>query len=136
MGKNVYDYIDFNRGKIVRNVGVITFDGSDDEDIRLSPPDGSRRVYLYTFRNSILSIENINPYCKSNMFKFTNLWTYGVLSHNHLFYVSSTDIYVSYNEITSLNDFKTWLNQNPIIVYYQLPTPTEEDIPSALLTQL
>ena len=136
LGKNVYDYIDFNKGKIVRKVGVITFDGSDDEDIRLSPPDGSRRVYLYTFRNSILSIENINPYCKSNMFKFTNLWTDGVMSHNHLFYVSSTNIYVSYNEITSLNDFKTWLNQNPITVVYQLATPTEEDIPSALLTQL
>jgi len=133
---DVYDYIDFNRGKIVRNIGVITFDGSDDEDIRLSPPDGSRRVYLYLFRNSILSIENINPYCKSNMFKFTNLWTEGVMSHNHLFYVSSTNIYVSYNEITSLNDFKTWLNKNPITVYYQLATPTEEDIPAELLSQL
>lgn len=133
---DVYDYIDFNRGKIVRNIGVVTFDGSDDEDIRLSPPDGSRRVYLYLFRNSILSIENINPYCKSNMFKFTNLWTDGVMSHNHLFYVSSTNIYVSYNEITSLNDFKTWLNKNPITVVYQLATPTEEDIPQELLTQL
>ena len=133
---DVYDYIDFNRGKIVRNIGVITFDGSDDEDIRLSPPDDSRRVYLYLFRNSILSIENINPYCKSNMFKFTNLWTDGVMSHNHLFYVSSTNIYVSYNEITSLNDFKTWLNKNPITVYYQLATPTEEDIPAELLSQL
>lgn len=133
---DVYDYIDFNRGKIVRNIGVITFDGSDDEDIRLSPPDGSRRVYLYMFRNSILSIENINPYCKSNMFKFTNLWTDGVMSHNHLFYVSSINIYVSYNEITSLNDFKTWLNKNPITVVYQLATPTEEDIPAELLSQL
>lgn len=133
---DVYDYIDLNRGKIVRNIGVITFDGSDDEDIRLSPPDGSRRVYLYLFRNSILSIENINPYCKSNMFKFTNLWADGVISHNHLFYVSDTNIYVSYNEITSLNDFKTWLNKNPITVVYQLATPTEEDIPTELLTQL
>ena len=133
---DVYDYIDLNRGKIVRNIGVITFDGSDDEDIRLSPPDSSRRVYLYSFRNSILSIENINAYCKSNMFKFTNLWTDGVMSHNHLFYVSSTNIYVSYNEITSLNDFKTWLNKNPITVYYQLATPTEEDIPAELLSQL
>lgn len=133
---DVYDYIDLNRGKIVRNIGVVTFDGSDDEDIRLSPPDGSRRVYLYLFRNSILSIEYINPYCKSNMFKFTNLWDDGVTSHNHLFYVSDTNIYVSYNEITSLNDFKTWLNKNPITVVYQLATPTEEDIPTELLTQL
>lgn len=133
---DIYDYIDVNKGKIVRNVGVVTFDGSSDEDIRLSPPDGSRRVYLYLFRNSILSIENINPYCKSNMFKFTNLWTDGVMSHNHLFYVSSTNIYVSYNEITSLNDFKTWLKQNPITVVYQLATPVEEPLPSDLQTLL
>lgn len=133
---DVYDYIDLNKGKIVRNVGVVTFDGSSDEDIRLSPPDGSRRVYLYLFRNSILSIENINPYCKSNMFKFTNLWTDGVISHNHLFYVSSTNIYVSYNEITSLNDFKAWLNKNPITVVYQLATPVEEPLPSDLQTLL
>lgn len=133
---DVYDYIDLNRGKIVRNIGVVTFDGSDDEDIILGPPDGSRRVYLYLFHNSILSIEHINPYCKSNMFKFTNLWADGVMSHNHLFYVSDTNIYVSYNEITSLNDFKTWLNKNPITVVYQLATPTEEDIPTELLTQL
>ena len=133
---DVYDYIDVNKGKIVRNVGVVTFDGSSDEDIRLSPPDGSCRVYLYLFRNSILSIENINPYCKSNMFKFTNLWTDGVMSHNHLFYVSSTNIYVSYNEITSLNDFKTWLKQNPITVVYQLATPVEEPLPSDLQTLL
>lgn len=136
LSDSVYDYIDLNRGKIVRNIGVITFDGSDDEDIRLSPPDGSRHVYLYTFRNSILSIENINPYCKSNMFKFTNLWTDGIMLHNHLFYVSSTNIYVSYNEITSLNDFKTWLNQNPITVVYQLATPTEEPLPPDLQTLL
>lgn len=136
LSDSVYDYIDVDKGKIVRNVGVVTFDGSDDEDIRLSPPDGSRHVYLYTFRNSILSIENINPYCKSNMFKFTNLWTDGIMSHNHLFYVSSTNIYVSYNEITSLNDFKTWLNQNPITVVYQLATPTEEPLPPDLQTLL
>lgn len=133
---DVYDYIDLNRGKIVRNIGVVTFDGSDDEDIILDPPSGSRRVYLYMFHNSILSIEHINPYCKSNMFKFTNLWANGVLLHNHLFYVSNTNICVSYNEITSLNDFKTWLNKNPITVVYQLATPTEEDIPTELLTQL
>lgn len=133
---DVYDYIDLNRGKIVRNIGVVTFDGSSDEDIILGPPSGSRRVYLYLFHNSILSIEHINPYCKSNMFKFTNLWVDGVMSHNHLFYVSDTNIYVSYNEITSLNDFKTWLNKNPITVVYQLATPTEEDIPTELLTQL
>ena len=133
---DVYDYIDFNRGKIVRNVGVITFDGSNDEDIRLNPPDSYHATYLYRFYNCVSSKENMNRFCKSNRFKFTTLWSNGILAYNRLFYVATNDIYVSHNEITSLSDFKAWLNKNPITVVYQLATPTEEDIPQELLTQL
>ena len=31
LSDTVYDYIDLNKGKIVRNVGIVEFDGSDDE---------------------------------------------------------------------------------------------------------
>lgn len=53
-------------------------------------------------------------------------------------YTNSIDIQLNKSLLSTqdLNGFKTWLSQNPITVYYQLPTPTEEDIPSALLTQL
>lgn len=48
-------------------------------------------------------------------------------------------MYVVLNKIRGLNTtelFKSWLQSNPITVYYQLSTPTEEDIPTELLTQL
>lgn len=132
---DVYDYIDFNRGKIVRNIGVITFDGSDDEDIRLSPPDSSHTSYLYGFYNCITSIEHINLHCLCDKFRFSDSWS-TFINHNKQFYVASSNIYVSLNSITSLTGFKTWLNKNPITVYYQLATPTEKDIPAELLSQL
>lgn len=132
---DVYDYIDFNRGKIVRNIGVITFDGSDDEDIRLSPPDSSHTSYLYGFYNCITSIEHINLRCLCNKFRFSDSWS-TFINHNKHFYVASSNVYVSLNSITSLTGFKTWLNKNPITVVYQLATPTEEDIPAELLSQL
>ncbi len=53
--------------------------------------------------------------------------------------VLDNTMYVVLNKIRGLNTtelFKSWLQSNPITVYYQLSTPTEEDIPTELLTQL
>ena len=132
LGKNVYDYIDFNKGKIVRNVGVVTFDGSDDENWALSSIQHTNniRFYIVPFpgRLNLLVLCNKLPYIK-NM---------GDKDLMGISYTNSIDIQLNKSLLSTqdLNGFKTWLSQNPITVYYQLPTPTEEDIPSDLLTQL
>lgn len=132
LGKNVYDYIDFNKGKIIRNVGVITFDGSDDENWALSSIQHTNniRFYIVPFpsRLNLLVLCNKLPYIK-NM---------GDKDLMGISYTNSIDIQLNKSLLSTqdLNGFKTWLSQNPITVYYQLSTPTEEDIPSALLTQL
>lgn len=132
LGKNVYDYIDFNKGKIIRNIGVITFDGSDDENWALSSIQHTNniRFYIVPFpgRLNLLVLCNKLPYIK-NM---------GDKDLMGISYTNSIDIQLNKSLLSTqdLNGFKTWLSQNPITVYYQLPTPTEEDIPSDLLTQL
>lgn len=132
LGKNVYDYIDFNKGKIVRNVGVVTFDGSNDENWALSSIQHTNniRFYIVPFpgRLNLLVLCNKLPYIK-NM---------GDKDLMGISYTNSIDIQLNKSLLSTqdLNGFKTWLSQNPITVYYQLPTPTEEDIPSDLLTQL
>lgn len=41
----------------------------------------------------------------------------------------SNGIYVEVSsDITTTNDFKTWLSNNPFTVYYELTTPTETPI--------
>lgn len=132
LSQNIYDYIDFNRGKIVRNVGVVTFDGSADENWALSSIQHTNniRFYIVPFPGmlNLLVLCNKLPYIK-NM---------GDKDLMGISYTNSIDIQLNKSLLSTqdLNGFKTWLSQNPITVYYQLPTPTEEDIPSALLTQL
>lgn len=132
LSKNVYDYIDFNKGKIVRNIGVITFDGSADENWALSSIQHTNniRFYIVPFPGvlNLLVLCNKLPYIK-------NIGDKDLMG---ISYTNSIDIQLNKSLLSTqdLNGFKTWLSQNPITVYYQLPTPTEEDIPSALLTQL
>lgn len=132
LSKNVYDYIDFNKGKIVRNIGVITFDGSSDENWALSSIQHTNniRFYIVPFPGvlNLLVLCNKLPYIKN-------------MGDKDLMGISCTnsiDIQLNKSLLSTqdLNGFKTWLSQNPITVYYQLPTPTKEDIPSDLLTQL
>lgn len=135
LGKNVYDYIDFNKGKIVRNVGVVTFDGSDDELWNLSNTQYTNNIRFYT---GILADTSI----KLNLLVLCNKFIYVKDMQGYdltgISFTNTLDIQLDKSNLSTqdLNGFKTWLSQNPITVYYQLPTPTEEDIPSDLLTQL
>ena len=128
---DVYDYIDFNRGKIIRNVGVVTFDGSDDELWNKYSNNVSMDGYSVNVSNAI----DTTP-CICNKLLTTDAIS---TTLEEAIKVLDNAMYVVLNKIRGLNTtelFKIWLQSNPITVYYQLSTPTEEDIPTELLTQL
>lgn len=128
---DVYDYIDFNRGKIIRNVGVVTFDGSDDELWNKYSNNVSMDGYSVNVSNAI----DTTP-CICNKLLTTDTIS---TTLEEAIKVLDNAMYVVLNKIRGLNTtelFKSWLQSNPITVYYQLATPTEEDIPTELLTQL
>jgi hypothetical protein len=128
---DVYDYIDFNRGKIVRNIGVITFDGSDDENWTIYGNNTNMSDYTINISNAI----DTTP-CICNKLLTTDTIS---TTLEEAIKVLDNAMYVVLNKIRGLNTtelFKSWLQSNPITVYYQLSTPTEEDIPTELLTQL
>jgi hypothetical protein len=128
---DVYDYIDFNRGKIIRNVGVVTFDGSDDELWNKYSNNVSMDGYSVNVSNAI----DTTP-CSCNKLLTTDSIS---TTLEEAIKVLDNAMYVVLNKIRGLNTtelFKSWLQSNPITVYYQLSTPTEEDIPTELLTQL
>lgn len=131
LGKNVYDYIDFNKGKIIRNVGVITFDGSDDELWNKYSNNVSMDGYSVNVSNAI----DTTP-CICNKLLTTDAIS---TTLEEAIKVLDNAMYVVLNKIRGLNTtelFKSWLQSNPITVCYQLATPTEKDIPQELLTQL
>lgn len=132
---DIYDYIDFDRSKIVRNIGVIAFNGSDDEGWCLSSTQYTNNIRFYT---SILGDSTIHL----NLLVLCNKFPYiKNMQGNDLMgisYTNTLDIQLDKSNLSTqdLTGFKTWLNKNPITVVYQLATPTEEDIPQELLTQL
>lgn len=132
---DVYDYIDLNRGKIVRNVGVVTFDGSDDEGWNISSTQYTDNIRFYTSILSDLSI-HVNLLLLCNKFPYIKNMQGNDLTG--ISYTNTLDIQLDKSNLSTkdLTGFKTWLNKNPITVVYQLVTPTEEDIPTELLTQL
>lgn len=133
LSDSVYDYLDLDRGKIVRNVGMITFDGSDEENWGKTYPS---RVddYLY-YIHLYISLKSDIVKCDKLNYKNINKGDYntGITTE------SDDIIYIRINEFSTENtikSLKTYLSQNPITVYYQLATPIEEDIPTELLNQL
>lgn len=131
LSKNVYDYIDFNKGKIIRNVGVVTFDGSDDELWNKYSNNVSMDRYSVNVSNAI----DTTPCICNKLLTTDSIST----TLEEAIKVLDNAMYVVLNKIRGLNTtelFKSWLQSNPITVYYQLSTPTEEDIPTELLTQL
>ena len=128
---DVYDYIDFNRGKIVRNIGVITFDGSSDESWTIYGNNTNMSGYTINISNAI----DTTPCICNKLLTVDTIST----TLEEAIKVLDNAMYVSLNKIRGLNTtelFKTWLNKNPITVYYQLATPVEEPLPSDLQTLL
>lgn len=134
LSKNVYDYIDFNKGKLVRMVGVDTLDGVTR---KFNGVFGAVANGYAVYDNGI-DYSSVAP-MMSNKFRYTTKRDKAKMELYEFGYgggENTTKTYILPSTITSLTEANTWLKSNPITVYYQLPTPTEEDIPSALLTQL
>ncbi len=121
------DYIDFENGKIVRNIKEVMFDG--DENWQMVNTTNSKR-----FQVAIANIIKTTP---------TN--TKGKIFSSHFKAVSATNTWnnivgISYRNVTVggfyiydgmhdvLSEFISWLTENNIIVDYVLETPTQESI--------
>lgn len=133
LSDSVYDYIDLNKEKIIRNVGVIEFDGSSDEEISKVR---NTNINVYQFSNAINSTEKYTKYSKCDSFQIATSYENDLLKNDNKIYTATISCYLSFDKMNTVEKLRAYLQQNPITVYYQLATPTEEDIPTELLTQL
>ena len=129
LSDTVYDYIDLNKGKIIRNVGVVTFDGSDDEEISKV---SNTNINVYQFSRAVNSTENYAKYTKCDSFQTATSYGNDLLENDNKIYTAKISCYLSFDEMNTVEKLKAYLQQNPITVYYQLETPVEEPLPSDL----
>lgn len=155
LNDSVYDYIDTEKGKIVRNIGMLTFDGSDDEwlftnienyyndisTVVLTKSLGftSNMIYgdIITILCDKLTAFSVNKgiWMKQNTANGISMvnTSYGFairLSHSLTGVTDADDV------DSTINKFRAYMQQNPITVYYQLTTPIEESLLSDLQTLL
>lgn len=133
LSDTVYDYIDVDRGKIVRNVSVVTFDGSDDEEISKV---SNTNINVYQFSRAINSIEKYAKYAKCDSFQIATAYANDLLRNDNKIYAATVSCYLSFDKMNTVEKLKVYLQQNPITVYYQLATPVEEPLPSDLQSLL
>lgn len=133
LSDSVYDYLDIDKGKIIRNVGVATFDGSDDEEISKV---SNININVYQFSRAINSIEKYAKYAKCDSFQIATAYANDLLRNDNKIYTATVSCYLSFDKMNTVEKLKVYLQQNPITVYYQLATPVEEPLPSDLQTLL
>lgn len=128
----VCDYITQD-DKVIRNVGKVTFDGSEAWS-KNSSSDSSNWMY---YTNTSHTTGNGNALCNSLIHKTINDLNQGSKLDNVGFnsYYNANVIYVNvgyYMEQAGLtntvDNLKTWLQSNPITVWYELATPTTNEL--------
>lgn len=129
LSDSVYDYIDVDKGKIVRNVRYKDFVGAENEKYITS---NSYKGWYTNINDAkkgsslLCSLYRQVPYVAYNQIglSFTD--------DNNLKIVLGLDIYNEFLD-DSINNY---IKDHPFRVYYQLATPTEEPLPSDLQTLL
>ena len=117
---------------LIKNIGKIVFDGSEDEDWSISEPN---EYGLINCSLPQLQIPNqySYPFISNHFIKQTTLFaetqTQGMLINATIIYLR-----ISNSIVSSLQELKTWLQSHNITVYYQLAN--SQTIPLGTLSEL
>lgn len=112
----------YENGIITRRVGEVTFDGNGDENWQYF------NVNCNQFYISIegTKYDNVNPSTLCEYFKPDIIGNRE--SKKEIIYTISNGIGINTDIATDVSGWKTWLQSNPIKIYYELATPTTEKV--------
>lgn len=129
LSDSVYDYIDVDRGKIVYKTGKLNL-------------NTIQTWYKYqaglpadVFFTEILDIAYGSILKMNKLINIESCWNKNIPNVASI-HPSYHNIYVNVSNISDVESFKSWLQNNDITVYYELTTPVEEPLPSDLQTLL
>lgn len=126
---SVSDFVDTQSGNEIYNMsGEVVFDGSDDEAWRLYAGQNG----FYILLNDMMVGRGQQGFCdKFKVVSSASLTGIVLGQGNNYLYVTQVDTYA-----TTIEEWKTWLSQNPITVVYPLATPIEIPIAPEQLQML
>lgn len=128
----VSDEVDFKRGKYVKRVYQMDFDGSDDEVWSMYFNENAQRNYFrYVCEFKVLNSGSVI----SNAFIGMS-FGYNLTKGNNTVSFDSNlfNMQFSTSEFNSVEEWKAFLQSTPIKVYYALATPIETDLTPEQIT--
>ena len=125
----VYDnfYYDEIKGfyRIQQSIGHKYFVGADSENWTLI--ERGQRVLRFRYNNADIQMKSLGEYMTNLLPNGTASSPYESCTFNGTTFIVSFDI--ERFEIISLEQFKLWLSEHPLHLYYQLMTPIMVDLP-------
>ena len=123
--------------KLIRRVGKVVLDGSEDWKTTINLDELTYRYSLdFKFKTSdnYNNVDNIicNDLATKNFPNIYNNGEKGITTWWSNDYIKKT-IVICLSNNYSLEQFKEWLSQNPITVYYELETPIITELPAPYL---
>lgn len=123
----ISDEIDLERGLYVQRIGKKVLDGSSDEYWYTINATGG---VIFAHAISDAAAEGSSKKCFCSHFEASVSDAYNKTADDCYFYDKT--FRVCHMSIGTLDAFKTWLNENPITVYYVLETTVETELSDSL----
>lgn len=133
-GETVTEYEPFGTDWYVKKeIGKVVLDGSEN----WSMLDSSIPFKLAISDIMLPSSNSVVPSVLSDYYKVV-AWSTLSSAGNYCISMTSNEsnLRVRNNDITTLDNFKTWLSNNNVLVYYVLNAPTYTEVPETLANQL
>ena len=122
----ISDYVDVERGKLVRRVGNAIFQGAQNEAWTLWN-ENNDNLWSFMFQLGVKDFVNESD-SRCNRFKFNSNESVDI-SYWLCRPSNNASIQIKYRTVgKDVTAFKTWLSRNPVVVQYVLATPTETDL--------
>lgn len=109
-----------SNGSVTRRYGIVTFDGSDDENWDIFVGTGVNQLFV-TMSGVVSSASDIKTICN----RFKSIKITDRQNNYDTCYTGATGICFNIQNYT-VETWKAWLANNPITVIYELATPTTE----------
>ena len=123
----IADYLDFTRGKIIRNIARIVI--NENASISLGTKYAAVTAFYINSTSSIPGDENEGIQILSNLFVGASANDYGNYEHIKVAREAGRiTVYIDKNQADTVQAFKSYLSEHPIEIIYRVATPSEENI--------
>lgn len=136
----ISDYVDVERGKIIRKVRKMILNGSENWSAEADGKTESHRMFTNVSKNyaTIVHLPSsiIGAIC-SHFIETSAYDTWNATQKNAFSFSANTiSLHVRKKGILTVDEWKSWLSKNNITIYYPLATPTEESLSEELAEKL